>query len=102
MQSTNSFTSVIEATAKIDSPNKIPATILFVTAFIFLLTNWSSAPLALGLGLLIGMTVGNPFREKSQTISKILLQICVVGLGFSMNLEEVFEVSRTGFIYTIL
>lgn len=46
--------------------------------------------------------IGNPFRGHSQYLSKKLLQICVVGLGFSMNLEEVFEVSRTGFIYTIL
>jgi len=82
--------------------SKIIGKILFVFFLLFLLSPWSSPPLGLGLGLFFGLFVGNPFREKSQYLSKILLQICVVGLGFSMNLAEVLQVSRTGFIYTIL
>ena len=83
-------------------PSKPASNILFIFLLLFLLTPWSSPPLGLGLGLMFGLVLGNPFKEKSQSISKILLQICVVGLGFSMNLDQVFEVSRTGFIYTIL
>jgi uncharacterized integral membrane protein (TIGR00698 family) len=51
---------------------------------------------------MFGLLLGNPFREKSQAVSRILLQFCVVGLGFSMNLEEVLKVSQSGFIYTVL
>lgn len=81
---------------------KITSKTLFIFFLLFLLTPWSSPPLGLGLGLFFGLLIGNPFREKSHYLSKILLKICVVGLGFSMNLEEVLQVSRTGFIYTIL
>lgn len=104
MQPVNTFVSLVKPAAnpaKKDSPNKIPAAILFGIVFIFLLTGWSSPPLGLGLGLIIGMTVGNPFREKSQNVSKILLQVCVVGLGFNMNLQDVLKVSQSGFVYTI-
>lgn len=48
------------------------------------------------------MTVGNPFGAQSQKLSKILLQVCVVGLGFGMNLQEVFRVSQSGFVFTAL
>ena len=33
-------------------------------------------------------------------LSKILLQASVVGLGFGMNLEQVIQAGRSGFIYT--
>lgn len=76
--------------------------ILFVLGVLFLLTPLASPPVGLGLGLIIGIIFGNPFRQQSQKLSKILLQICVVGLGFSMNLQEVLKVSGSGFIYTVL
>lgn len=76
--------------------------ILFIFFLLFLLTIYSSPPLGLGLGLLFGLFLGNPFQEKSKYFSKILLQLCVVGLGFGMNLEEVLKVSSSGFLYTIL
>lgn len=79
-----------------------PPKILFITGLIFLLTPWASPTLGLGLGLMIGLAFGNPFRQASQKLSKLLLQICVVGLGFGMNLQDILQVSRTGFIYTVL
>ncbi len=83
-------------------PKQLTSKLLYFLFLFILLTHWSSPPFGLGLGLVFGLFIGNPFREKSQAVSKILLQICVVGLGFSMNLEEVLQVSRTGFLYTIL
>lgn len=76
--------------------------LIFIIALLFLFTPWSSPPVGLGLGLVLGLTFGNPFRERSQNISKILLQTYVIGLGFGMNLEEVLKVSQSGFLYTIL
>lgn len=76
--------------------------ILFVLGLIFLLTPWSSPTIGLGLGLIIGLIFGNPFLDQSNKLSNILLQMCVVGLGFGMNLKEILKVGQSGFIYTIL
>lgn len=81
--------------------SNLTSKILFIILLLFLLSPWSSPPFGLGLGLIFGFVLGNPFSRHSQYLSKILLQVCVVGLGFSMNLEEVLKVSRSGFVYTI-
>jgi uncharacterized integral membrane protein (TIGR00698 family) len=76
--------------------------LLFIAGLVFVLTPWSSPPLALTLGLVFGLTMTHPFHSFSQSLSKILLQVCVVGLGFGINLHEVLEVGRSGFLYTFL
>jgi uncharacterized integral membrane protein (TIGR00698 family) len=76
--------------------------LLFIAGMVFVFTPWSSPPLALTLGLIFGLTMTHPFHSFSQSLSKILLQVCVVGLGFGINLHEVLEVGRSGFLYTFL
>jgi len=71
----------------------------FVAVFLFSLTPWCSPPLALALGLVLALTIGHPFRTSKLT--KVLLQISVVGLGFGMNLQKVVEAGRTGLLFTI-
>lgn len=71
----------------------------FVALLLFCLTPWCSPPIALPLGLALALTIGHPFR--TSTITKILLQISVVGLGFGMNLQKVVEAGRTGILFTI-
>src|SRR5205085_9221564 len=66
------------------------------------ITTWASPPLALALGLAFGLLCTHPFRKQAQAFSKTLLQICVVGLGFGMNLYEVLRAGRSGFVYTAL
>jgi uncharacterized integral membrane protein (TIGR00698 family) len=58
-------------------------------------------PLALALGLVLALTVGNPYAKKMSKLTKILLQASVVGLGFGMNLQKVVEAGRTGILFTI-
>ena len=58
-------------------------------------------PLALALGVLLALTVGNPYARKTSKLTKILLQASVVGLGFGMNLQKVIEAGRTGVLFTI-
>ena len=58
-------------------------------------------PLALALGVLLALTVGNPYARKTSKLTKILLQASVVGLGFGMNLQKVVEAGRTGILFTI-
>jgi uncharacterized integral membrane protein (TIGR00698 family) len=71
----------------------------FVAIVLFCLTPWCSPPLALALGLVLALTIGHPFRTSK--ITKLLLQISVVGLGFGMNLQKVIEAGRTGIVFTI-
>jgi uncharacterized integral membrane protein (TIGR00698 family) len=82
-------------------PLKLAPQVLFVvglsvSAFV------GSPAVALALGLAAALTAGNPFPEFTRSWSKLLLQICVIGLGFGMNLTEVLRVGRSGFLYTVI
>jgi len=76
--------------------------LLFISGLFFVISPWASPPLALALGLAFGLLFTHPFRERSQSLSKKLLQVSVVGLGFGMNLHEVLRAGRSGLIYTAL
>ncbi|MFN0108841.1 MAG: YeiH family protein [Blastocatellia bacterium] len=76
--------------------------IVFFLALIFTLTPWASPPIALTIGLAFGLLLTNPFAKQTKSYSKTLLQVCVVGLGFGMNLNQVIQAGRSGFIYTAL
>jgi uncharacterized integral membrane protein (TIGR00698 family) len=57
---------------------------------------------SLAIGLIIGLTLGNPIQKFTKPLTKYLLQACVIGLGFGMDFIKVMEAGKTGFIYTIL
>lgn len=76
--------------------------LVFFLALIFVVTPWASPPIALAIGLAIGLFLTNPFAKQTKSYSKTLLQVCVVGLGFGMNLQQVIRAGRSGFIYTAL
>src|SRR4051812_39672966 len=63
---------------------------------------WASPPIALALGVAFGLAFSHPFATHSRKWSKILLQVSVVGLGFGMNLQQVLQAGRSGFLYTLL
>jgi uncharacterized integral membrane protein (TIGR00698 family) len=67
---------------------------LFIAAAAFCLTPWISPPLALALGAILALTHENPFAHLGKKVSAKLLQVCVVFLGFGMDLPVVL---RTGF-----
>lgn len=73
---------------------------LFIALFVFSLTPWASPPVALALGLALGLTIGNPFHAGSRKTAKYLLQGSVIGLGFGMNFAQVEKTGRSGFLYT--
>ncbi len=74
--------------------------LLRITLFILLLalcaTPWISPPVALALGLALGLSIGAPFPERRPRWTKLLLQACVVGLGFGMNLAGLLDVGGRG------
>lgn len=74
---------------------------IFIALLLFCLTPWASPPIALALGLTLALTVGHPFTAHTPKITRVLLQISVVGLGFGMNLQKVLAAGRTGLLFTI-
>ncbi|HUV69040.1 MAG TPA: putative sulfate exporter family transporter [Terracidiphilus sp.] len=59
-----------------------------------------SPPVALACGLVYGFTFAHPFHIEAKQLSKFLLQVSVVGLGFGMDLQQVIRVGKSGFVYT--
>lgn len=76
--------------------------LVFFVCLLFIITPWSSPPLALASGLAFGLLFTHPFAKQTKSFSKTLLQISVVGLGFGMNLQEVMRAGLSGFVYTAL
>jgi uncharacterized integral membrane protein (TIGR00698 family) len=76
--------------------------LLYFLCLIFVVSPLASPPIALAIGLAFGLLFSHPFARQAKSVSKTLLQICVVGLGFGMNLQQVLRAGRTGFIYTAL
>ena len=60
-----------------------------------------SPPIALALGIVFALVVGNPWPKQTSKVQKFLLQACVVGLGFGMDLNAVIDAGRTGFAFTV-
>jgi len=73
---------------------------LFFVGLILAASGLLSPPLALLGGLLYGLTLAHPFHIESKSLAKFLLQASVIGLGFGMNLHEVIQAGRSGFLYT--
>jgi uncharacterized integral membrane protein (TIGR00698 family) len=78
------------------------AKILFFLALVLSSTGLLSPPLALTIGILFGLGFTHPYAAATRTSARILLQVCVVALGFGMNLHEVLKAGRSGFVYTTL
>lgn len=75
--------------------------LVFIAGIIFCLSPFASPPVGLVLGFLLSQLIGNPFQSKTPKATKLLLQICVVGLGFGMNLTEAAKAGREGFAFTV-
>jgi uncharacterized integral membrane protein (TIGR00698 family) len=76
-----------------------PATI-FLIALLVAGSGLVSPPIALLGGIAFGFAVEHPLRREASSLSKLLLQLSVILLGFGMNLHEVIKVGRSGFLYT--
>ena len=69
---------------------------LFFCAASFCLTPWASPPIALSLGAFLALTHENPFARLGKALSGHLLQVCVVLLGFGMDLPVVLKAGANG------
>ena len=73
-----------------------PLQLLFAVLALLCLTPWASPPLALGAGMVLALTLGNPFPTLGKKAAPKLLQGCVVLLGFGMDLAVVLKAGASG------
>jgi uncharacterized integral membrane protein (TIGR00698 family) len=73
---------------------------IFFIGLILAASGLVSPPIALAGGLIYGFSFLHPFHVEAKKLSKLLLQASVVGLGFGMDLQQVMQAGRSGFIYT--
>jgi len=76
--------------------------ILFFAGVILAASGLVSPAIALFGGLVYGLMLAHPYHVESRNLTKFLLQASVVALGFGMNLHEVLQAGRSGFVYTAL
>jgi uncharacterized integral membrane protein (TIGR00698 family) len=60
---------------------------------------WASPPVALVAGILFALLIGHPWAHWNHKVTKWLLQICVVLLGFGMNLPTVLRLGLNGSLF---
>lgn len=75
---------------------------IFILAGILCLTPWLRSAHALLLGLLVALTVGNPYGKFSKRTSGLLLRTCVVFIGFGMNLGTAMHAGKQGFTFSAI
>lgn len=73
-----------------------------IFSLLFVVSLFVSPAIALFAGIIFTLTLGNPFPKFSKKVSKYLLQVAVVGLGFGMNLHESLAAGKDGILFTII
>ena len=61
-----------------------------------------SSPVALVAGFSFSFIFGNPLPQLTARVSKTLLKLSVVGLGFGVNFIEVIEVGKNSILLTLV
>lgn len=75
---------------------------VFFAGLILAASGLLSPPFALAAGLIYGFTFVHPYHLDAKKLSRLLLQVSVVGLGFGMDLQQVLYAGRSGFVYTAI
>lgn len=57
---------------------------------------------AVVIGIIFAVTLGNPFAAVTGKLTSTLLGVAIVGMGFGMNLLEVLRAGAGGIIYTVV
>ena len=76
--------------------------VAFGLFLVYCLTPWASPPVALALGLVLAQTVGNPFPARTKSLTRSLLQLSVIGLGFGMNAHAAVQAGKEGLLFTVV
>lgn len=70
----------------------------FVCLFFLTALPLVTSPIALVSGFAFSVLFGNPFPEMTARLSKTLLKLSVVGLGFGVSFVEVIEVGKSSLL----
>jgi uncharacterized integral membrane protein (TIGR00698 family) len=73
--------------------------VIALAAVTLILVLWASPPVALVSGMLFAFLIGNPLARWNHRATKVLLEACVVLLGFGMNLRTVLKLGLHGSIF---
>jgi uncharacterized integral membrane protein (TIGR00698 family) len=76
--------------------------LIFISLAVICLTPLVSSPIALLLGFILAVCIGNPFEKNLHQYIHLLLQISIVGLGFGLKLNEALEAGKSGLILTVI
>jgi uncharacterized integral membrane protein (TIGR00698 family) len=63
---------------------------------------WSSAAIALAVGIFVGLAGLSVFGALSKKISKQLIQWCVATLGLTVPLAQLWSIAREGLVFSAL
>lgn len=75
---------------------------LFFLSVAFCFSPWAQPWMALLLGVALALSLGNPFPKESKSVSKVLLQVAVVLLGFAVDLRTVLEAGQRGILFAFV
>lgn len=86
---------------KSDSRQGVRKVVFFALA-VLCLTPWVSSPVALALGFFVSIAIQTPFSSgKISPIIHQLLKVCIIGLGFGLELNEALKAGKEGFFFTV-
>ena len=73
---------------------------LFLSLLAFCATPYASTGMGLALGATFSLLLRNPWPKATAKYSRVLLQLSVVGLGFGMEIGQVWQVGKSSVAYT--
>lgn len=73
--------------------------VLMIAGAAYCVTPWSSPQIALGLGVALALLGLGASQKEARRVSRLLIQVCVVLLGFRMNLGDVAAAGLSGVVF---
>lgn len=75
------------------------AKVVFLAGVAFCLTPWASPPIALAVGVVLALLGLTAWPSESKKVSRLLIQVCVVLLGFRMDFGKLMETAQEGLLF---
>ena len=73
--------------------------IIIILSTFFTALSWMSSWLSLIIGILFVIVLGNPYEHKTGNLTKILIKISVVCIGFGYPISAITELSQSSFYF---
>jgi uncharacterized integral membrane protein (TIGR00698 family) len=75
--------------------------VLFVLVAAVASTPWASGPIALAAGIALALLGLTAFEPESKRISKLLVQACVIMLGFRLGIGQLAHAAAEGLLFAV-